>query len=305
MMYKVFVSILETFLIFGFGALAWRLRMIKTGDLGRLSRLTLDLFFPLLTFSTITRNFDPDNLAELWIMPVLGIAIMLIGAVIGHYLRRFLRDQTPARLGTFHHICAINNYVFLPIIILQNVWGERHVALLLLMNVGSTIGFWTIGVMTFTGGGSLGKALRSIFSINIAAVAAALLVCFLGIPIPEPLAYSIRYLGDITVPFMLVVIGVALVHCFQGMLKGWFDMLYLSLVRLIAIPVVILLLLQLLPLPPDVRETTAVVALMPAASSSVLVAKQYGGDHGFAGQAIIVTTILSLITIPLLMKIFL
>ena len=109
MMYKVFVSILETFLIFGFGSLAWRLRMIKTGDLGRLSRLTLDLFFPLLTFSTITRNFDPDNLAELWIMPVLGIAIMLIGAVIGHYLKRFLRDQTPARLGTFHHICAINN----------------------------------------------------------------------------------------------------------------------------------------------------------------------------------------------------
>lgn len=101
MMYKVFVSILETFLIFGFGALAWRLRMIKTGDLGRLSRLTLDLFFPLLTFSTITRNFDPDNLAELWIMPVLGIAIMLIGAVIGHYLKRFLRDQTPARLERF------------------------------------------------------------------------------------------------------------------------------------------------------------------------------------------------------------
>ena len=189
--------------------------MIKSTDLGRLSRLTLDLFFPLLTFSTITRNFDPSNLSELWLMPVLGIAIMLVGAVIGHYLKRFLRDKTPARLGTFHHICAINNYVFLPIIILQNVWGERHVALLLLMNVGSTIGFWTIGVMTFTGGGTLGKALRSIFSINVAAVVAALLVCFLGIPIPEPLAYSIRYLGDITVPFMLVVIGVALVILFQ------------------------------------------------------------------------------------------
>ena len=80
MMYKVFVSILETFLVFGFGALAWRLRMIKSTDLGRLSRLTLDLFFPLLTFSTITRNFDPSNLSELWLMPVLGIAIMLVGA---------------------------------------------------------------------------------------------------------------------------------------------------------------------------------------------------------------------------------
>ena len=46
MIYKVFLSILETFLVFGVGALAWRLKMIETGDLGRLSRLTLDLFYP-------------------------------------------------------------------------------------------------------------------------------------------------------------------------------------------------------------------------------------------------------------------
>ena len=304
MMYKVFLSILETFLVFGVGALAWRLKMIETGDLGRLSRLTLDLFFPLLTFATITRNFKPDQLNELWLMPVLGFALMLVGAVIGHFLKRFMKHKTPERIGTFHHICAINNYVFLPIIILQSIWGDRHVALLLLMNVGYTVGFWTIGVMTFTGGGTVGQTLRSIFSINVAAVAAALLVCFLRIPIPEPIAYTCKYLGDITVPFMLVIIGVALVNCFKSMLKHKTDMVYLSLVRLAVIPVVLLLLLKLLPLPPDVYQTAAVVALMPAASSSVLVARQYGGDYEFAGQAIIVTTILSLATIPLLMRLF-
>ena len=233
-------------------------------------------------------------------MPVLGFALMLVGAVIGHFLKRFMKHKTPERIGTFHHICAINNYVFLPIIILQSIWGDRHVALLLLMNVGSTVGFWTIGVMTFTGGGTVGQTLRSIFSINVAAVAAALLVCFLRIPIPEPIAYTCKYLGDITVPFMLVIIGVALVNCFKSMLKHKTDMVYLSLVRLAVIPVVLLLLLKLLPLPPDVYQTAAVVALMPAASSSVLVARQYGGDYEFAGQAIIVTTILSLATIPLL-----
>ena len=305
MMYKVFLSIVETFIAFGFGALAWRLRMIKSSDLGRLTRLTLDMFFPMLTFSTITRNFDPSQLNELWVMPLLGIAIMAVGALAGWYLKRFLRWRTPGRLGTFHHICAINNYVFLPIIILQNNYSERHVALLLLMNVGSTVGFWTIGVMTFTGGGSVGQALRSIFSINVAAVVAALLVCFLGIPVPEPFAYTLKYLGDITVPLMLVVIGVALVSCFKRLFDHWFDMFYLSLVRLVAIPVVLLLLLRLLPLEPDAFETAAVVAAMPAASSSVLVARQYGGDYEFAGQAIIVTTVLSLATIPLLLRFFL
>ena len=103
---------------------------------------------------------------------------------------------------------------------------------------------------------------------------------------------------------MLVIIGVALVNCFKSMLKHKTDMVYLSLVRLAVIPVVLLLLLKLLPLPPDVYQTVAGVALMPAASSSVLVARQYGGDYEFAGQAIIVTTILSLATIPLLMRLF-
>ena len=92
---------------------------------------------------------------------------------------------------------------------------------------------------------------------------------------------------------------------FKRLFDHWFDMFYLSLVRLVAIPVVLLLLLRLLPLEPDAFETAAVVAAMPAASSSVLVARQYGGDYEFAGQAIIITTVLSLATIPLLLRFFL
>jgi len=305
MMYQVFLSILQTFLVFGVGALAWKFRMIGQEDLDKLSRFTLDMLFPMLTFSTITRNFKPDQLTELWLMPLLGFALMVFGAGAGWVFKRLMKSKGHGREGTFHHICAINNYVFLPIIVLQNIYGDRHVALLLLMNVGSTVGFWTIGVLTFTGGGSLGKTMKSIFSINIAAVAAALLVSFLHIPLPTVVKSTVEYLGNITVPLMLVVIGVALVNCFRGMLENWYDMLLLSTVRLVLIPVGVLLLLRLLPLPEVMYQVTAVVALMPAASSSVLVAKRYGGDPDFAGRAIILTTLFSLGTIPLLMALFL
>ena len=118
MMYQVFLSILETFIVFGVGALAWKLKMIESGDLDKLSRLTLDLFFPMLTFSTITRTFNPDHLSELWVMPLLGIAIMLFGAAVGWIFKRFMKSRGHGREGTFHHICAINNYVFLPLIVL-------------------------------------------------------------------------------------------------------------------------------------------------------------------------------------------
>ena len=218
MIYSVFISIVETFIIFGVGALAWRLGMIETKDVGKLSRLTLDIFFPLLTFSTITRTFDRSNLYDLWLMPLLGFGMILFSAIIGWGAKKLMRAKGHGREATFHHLCAVNNYVFLPIIVLQNIYGERHIALLLVMNVGSTIGLWTIGVLTLTGGGSWKDALKSIVSFNIIAVAAAVLVVLTGAPVPEVAEYVCKYLGDATVPLMLVVIGAALASSLRGML---------------------------------------------------------------------------------------
>lgn len=301
---KVFMAILETFFIFGIGVYAWKRRMLLPENLDQLTRLTLDVFFPLLTFSTITRTFDPGKLNELWIMPLLGLALMVGGALCGIFFKRFLRSRDPARLRTFHHICAINNYVFLPIIVLDNVWGSRHVALILLMNVGSTIGFWTIGILTLSGHSDWKDAGKSLCSVNIAAVLAALLVAFLKIPVPAALGDALESLGNISIPFMLLLIGVALAVNYRSVFTHVFDMLYLAAVRLVAIPLVLILVLLALPLPREAFEVAMVVALMPAASSSVLVARRYGGSEEMAGQAIIVTTLLSLITIPLMMNLF-
>lgn len=302
-MLKVFMAVLETFIVFGFGAFAWKKGFLLPGDLDRLSRLTLDFFFPMLTFTTITRNFNRDQLDELWLMPLLGFGLMAFGMVAGLFFKRFMRHRTPERERTFHHICTINNYVFLPLIVLQNIGNERHVALLLIMNVGSTVGFWTLGVMTLTGGGGgIGQSIKSIWSINLMAVIAALAVAFCGIPVPAVLDRAMSSMGAMSVPFMLLLIGVALTQNYRRILHHKIDIGYLAIVRLAVIPVLFGLFLKLLPLDADIFLVLLVVVLMPAASSSVLVARRYGGSDEFAAQAIIVTTLLSLLSIPLLMK---
>ncbi len=303
MMYKVFMAVVETFIVFGFGAFAWKKGMILPSDLDRLSRLTLDFFFPMLTFTTITRNFSRDQLNELWLMPLLGFGLMAFGMASGYLFKRFMKNRTPERERTFHHLCTINNYVFLPLIVLQNIGSDRHVALLLIMNVGSTVGFWTLGVMTLTGGGGgLGKSIRSIWSINLMAVAAALVVCFIGIPIPPVLDRAMSAMGAMSVPFMLLLIGVALTQNYRNVFRHKVDIGYLSIVRLAVIPLLFGLFLKMLPLDADIFLVLLVVVLMPTASSSVLVARRYGGCDEFAAQSIIVTTLLSLLSIPLLMK---
>lgn len=310
MMLKVFFAILETFIMFGIGAFLFHRKWLTEDASKSLSKIVLDVFFPFLTFATITTQFQKEDFSELWIMPLAGFLLMFVSFFFGWGLKYGMRCKTKERLGTFHHICAINNYIFLPIIVLQNIYpSSRHVALLLIMNVGSTIGLWTVGVIAFQGKTSLKKIVQSICSINVYAVIISLIWLFLPVPIPQMVKSVSLKLGNMAVPMMLIIIGGALYRCASKMLHNKFDVFYLSFIRLMLIPAIIIaalkyVVLRYFPIPVDMMEVLMVVVLMPAASSSVIFAKEFGGSEDFAGASIIMTTILSLGTIPLMLWIF-
>jgi malate permease and related proteins len=304
MLVKIIYAIIEMFCMFGVGALAMRLKFIEKEDLSKLGRLVIDIMFPMLAFSSITSKFDPSQLNELWLLPVFGFALMFSGGILGFAFRYGMRNRKDERMITFHHFCAINNYVFLPLIILQSLWGDKYVALLLIMNIGSTLGFWTVGVGILSGG-CIKRTLKNIFSINLLAVMLALAFCFLKIPVPELAANVFSKIGGAAVPLMLIVIGAAIWNSAHHLLKNKWDIIYLSLVRLIIIPLILVCILKLLPLPLEVFRVVFVVSIMPVSSSAVVFMRRFGGNPDLAAQAAVVTTLLSILTIPLMTYLFL
>lgn len=308
MMFKVFLAILETFIMFGIGAWLFHRKWLTEEASKSMSKVVLDVFFPFLTFATITTQFKKEDFSELWIMPVAGFLLMFVSFFIGWGLKHCMQVKTKERMGTFHHICAINNYIFLPLIVLENIYpSSRHVALLLIMNVGSTVGLWTVGIIAFQGKINFKKVFQTFYSVNVIAVVIALVWLFSPLPIPVLLKNVSLKLGNMSVPMMLIIIGGALYRCAGKMLEHKFDLVYISLVRLAIIPVIVILALKYLvlkffPIPADMVEVLMVVVLMPAASSSVVIAKEYGGSEDFAGATIVLTTLLSLISIPLLLN---
>jgi predicted permease len=301
---KIIYAIIEMFCMFAVGALAMRLKFIEKEDLTKLGRLVIDIMFPMLAFSSITANFDPTKLNELWLLPTLGFSIMFLGGMLGFAFRYGMRNRTRDRMITFHHFCAINNYVFLPLIILQSLWGSKYVALLLIMNIGSTLGFWTVGVGILSGG-SIKRTFKNIFSINLFAVTLALAFCFLNIPVPSLVANVFSRIGGIAVPLMLVVIGAAIYSSARHILKNKWDIIYLAITRLIIIPLLVVFILKLLPLPLEVFRVVFVVSIMPVSSSAVVFMRRFGGDPDLAAQAAVITTLLSILTIPLMIYFFL
>ena len=303
--WKVFSAIVETCVLFAVGAGALRIGYIGRDDIDRWSRFTFNVFNPCLIFSAIAGGLGRGELSSLWIMPLTGFLMMAAGAVLGFAMQPLLRCRNRERAATFIHICAINNYIFLPLVVVENIYGfGRHAALLMVMNVGSTVGLWTIGVFTLTGvrRDMLRNAVKQIFSVNILAVAAAVAVLFLKVPVPAAAMKMVRTLGSLTIPLTLILTGAALYRDARGLFEHKADVAIVSAVRLAVIPGIFIAALKVLPLPRDVYEVCFVVSLMPAAVASALIARIYGGDGEFASQSVVATTLLALATVPLWMR---
>lgn len=300
--YQTFLAILETFIVFGTGAWLMHRKYLDDNGVAQLSKVTFDVLFPLLTISSITHNFTREDILGMWQLPVFGFLLMLFGALAGLGFKRLMRCRTQPRLAMFQHFCACNNYLFLPLIVLENLWGDRYVGMLLLMNIGSTVGFWTVGVAAF-GGANFKETVKNIFSVNLYAVMLALGLVFFKLPLPGVAAWVCDKLGSAAVPLVLIGIGAAIYNSAGKLVQHLFDIFYLTLVRLVLLPAAVILLLKLLPMPEEVFRVLAVVSLMPVSSSSVLIARRYGGDMDLASQAILTTTLASLVTVPLLLKV--
>ena len=105
----ILLAIVQTFGIFFVGWLARRLKYVDENDINRWSRVVVDFLMPMLVFHTITRSFEAGRLGELWPLPLLGLGIIVLGALCGIVLRMGVRSPDPRVPPTFHHFCAINN----------------------------------------------------------------------------------------------------------------------------------------------------------------------------------------------------
>ena len=302
MLTSIITAIIEIFGVFAIGAFARHKNYVRDEDISPWSMIIIDLLFPMLVFSSIVKDLDVSRLKVLWMLPITAFGIMAIGAVLGTVLKLGMVNKGNGRMETFHHFCAINNYSFLPLIVISNLWGNEYLALLFLASIGSEIGLWTIGI-GLLGRGDIKSSLKKILSPNTIAIIAALLISCLGAKefIPEVVIRIFSKLGNAAVPLMLMMIGASLYSSSTSIIKNKRDIAYLSFVRLLLIPFITIMILKLLPLPEDAYRVLFVIAIMPVSVSAAILTRRFGGSPEFAGQAAIVTTVCSAATMPLML----
>ena len=141
-------------------------------------------------------------------------------------------------------------------------------------------------------------------NINIAVIL-GFIVCILQIPMPDIIGKLLAYLSDITSGMSMLVFGLSLSRLPVKAVFQDRKMIILTLIKQIAFPLLILGMLRIVPVTLDdtLKNVMILTAALPASSAQSMITEQYGTNTTGAGRSVFMTTLFSVITVPLIMMI--
>jgi malate permease and related proteins len=269
--------------------------------------LVLHIFTPCLIFDSFLGNKALENAGNLISAPIIGYCTVLIGMAASSYVARCLGLVGVDEKRAFISCVSLYNYGYLPIPIILIFFPKEILGTLFVFNVGLELAMWTVVFMTIVGRTTLLETLKRVCTPPLLAIVLAVITnyFFVGNPLPVSVARLVHMTGQGTIPLALFVIGATIFdHApIVSTQEGWRPVVWGTLLRLFFIPMTFIALALTFPLPEQLKTILFIQAAMPSAVLPIMFIRTYGGDLQLAIRIIVVTSLVSLITIPIYLSI--
>jgi predicted permease len=302
---QLFLAVAPVIALIGLGLPLRRMNLISEAGEETLLNLIVRVLTPCLIFESVVRRATVSGVGEVLLPPTAGFVLTSISLGVGWYVARALGLTIGHGLRTFALAVGLTNYGYLPLPLMDAIFGPEGRAWLFMHNAGVEAAIWTTGVLVVTGE-SPRAAWRKLLNMPLLALGLALAVKLTGAGpyIPEVVWTFIHALAVCAVPLGLLMTGASFAPHLNDprqlanpriILTAW-------LVRLAVLPWVYLLAARYAPVSLELKQVLVVQAAMPAAVMSVIIARIYGGRPLIAVQIILGTTALAVFTIPAWIK---
>ena len=263
---------------------------------GQLSVLLLYVASPCVMLECLWLEHTPAMAREVCLgMVVAGVCYLVYLLVPLPFFRRQRADiRDSLRFGV-----AFGNIGFMGLPLVQSVLGQEAVVYgALTMGIFNATS-WTFGV-AIMGGRQAASPRKAVLNPGVLSLAGGLLLFFTGLRLPAPAANAVCFLADLNTPLAMVVIGAQLA---SADLPAAFrsPLLYGGAVlKLLVLPLLTILLLLPLPVSPGLFCALVLLGGTPTAGITAIFAQRYGRDYVPAAQLVTLTTLLSILTLPVM-----
>ena len=271
----------------------------------RLSSLVINFTCPALILASAMTGDLPDRRL---ILPLLGISaltyVLLTG--VAFLLPRFLTKQKDDE-GIVGFALMFGNVGFMGYPVVASIFGQQAVFYAAVLNVVNTFAVFTIGTILILGNLGDGRHFQKkvLYSTPMLSAYLAMLIVALGIDnIPGVISQPLTMIGNITVPAALLIIGSSMSQLSVRTMLGNPTVYATTLFRLVLIPVGFYYLFGALGFDPYVVDINTMVIAMPVATYGTILCLKYNRSTTLITEVTLITTLLSMLTIPLLTVLF-
>lgn len=307
MLSVVISSVIILFILIFLGFFIGKRGIINKEYTPDLSRFVIEITMPVTVFCSIIGQDNTGGLNEIWQMMVLAGCFHLGSFLLGQLIVRIGHIPEKERgIWIFNFMFSNNGFMGLPLALA--IFGNDGLFMMAICNVISNLLIFSVGLKLCTKYYPVKEKIniRKMFvnNINIAVVIG--FVCYLcHLHVPDVVVRLLDYISNITAGFSMIVVGLSLSRMNLRDVFANKKLFVMTGLRLILIPLLCIGVFRLLPfeVPELLYMILILTAALPSASSQSMLTEQYKTNVQDAGRAVFLTTLCSVVTIPVVMAI--
>lgn len=295
----VFQTMLKLFLLLVLGFVLFKCHIFDEYTNKKISALIVNVASPMLIISSIA-GVEGNDKSIVFLMIGAGILMYIGFIILGKIINRifpFPKKDWPV----YECMVVFANTGFMGYPVLLDVFGQEAVFYASLIHMAFNFFVYTYAIMCLTKGDDSEFKLnfKQLLTPGIVLIFIGILIYLFDIQLPSVLMDTINSVGSLTAPLSMMMIGSSLaVYPIKDSFTDWRSYVF-AFVRLIIVPFVTMIVCRLLHINPYYANITIITNAMPVGSMVLMLATQYNANVKIVTRNIVVSTLLSVITIPI------
>lgn len=298
MLITVLTQVIILFVLIFLGVVLNKTKLLTESGTKSITDVVLYTVTPCVIVKSFIREYSTDLLKNLLIscLATLGLHIVFILCSV-----LLVKDKNISRRKVLRFSIIFSNCGYMAIPLLQAVFGDdgifygaAYIAVFQLLT-------WSYGIFLMGDGFKAITPKKLIFNPGIIGFAVAFLIFILQIPVPDVIYEPISYIAALNTPLPMIIIGYHLAN--SNLLSGIKDikLIFVSVLKMFLLPIITVLILYICGLRGTLPMSLTICASAPTAAISTMFSAKFNRDTALSATAVSFTTVLSILSMPLVM----
>lgn len=295
------VTILSIIIMIALGYSLKRIDFLSENDIDPLNKIVMYILLPCMIFNALF-NADLSAIHELGILPFVILASSFVTGIVSYFILKYLKFDD-VKIWSVLVTVMIANTAFMGYPVNLGIYGQEGFLRAIFCDIATMVIFLILSfVLVLKFGGTARNAVKKIALFPpLWAIVLGISFNLLNIPIGPVLDNTINYLGQGAIPLIMISLGLSI--DLSGITRSKSMIIFTSIMKLAFFPLIAFIIVSYLGLV-DLQYNVGIIeAAMPSGMLSLLLSITYKLDYELTSDCILINTVISLITLPLIIMI--